>query len=150
MRSVWLHELTSDDVEEYLKRESTVIVPIGSTESHGPHPPMELPGSHVFRNKGHRAFVKITPVVADHAVLNAHLLEKRCVRLWGENQCKCGLQAVFHDKVNDLIKNLWRIPIQAYDKGAHHSDLAFMKTPDTFRIFLRFIRKLMHVIDVRL
>lgn len=40
MQSVWMHELTSDNVEEYLKRETTVIVPIGSTESHGPHLPM--------------------------------------------------------------------------------------------------------------
>ncbi len=40
MRSVWMHELTSDDVEEYLKTDKTVIIPIGSTESHGPHLPM--------------------------------------------------------------------------------------------------------------
>ncbi len=40
MRSVWMHELTSDDVEEYLRHDSTVIVPIGSTETHGPHLPM--------------------------------------------------------------------------------------------------------------
>ena len=40
MRSVWMQELTSDDVEEYLKHDSTVIVPIGSTETHGPHLPM--------------------------------------------------------------------------------------------------------------
>lgn len=40
MQSVWMHELTSDDVEGYLKRDSTVIVPIGSTETHGPHLPM--------------------------------------------------------------------------------------------------------------
>lgn len=40
MSSVWLHELTSDDVEAYLKRDDTVIVPIGATETHGPHLPM--------------------------------------------------------------------------------------------------------------
>jgi creatinine amidohydrolase len=40
VQSVWIQELTSDDVEDYLKRDSTVIVPIGSTESHGPHLPM--------------------------------------------------------------------------------------------------------------
>ena len=40
MRSVWMNELTSDDIEEYLERDTTVIVPIGSTESHGPHLPM--------------------------------------------------------------------------------------------------------------
>jgi creatinine amidohydrolase len=40
MQSVWLQELTSDDVEEYLKREATVIVPIGATETHGSHLPL--------------------------------------------------------------------------------------------------------------
>jgi creatinine amidohydrolase len=40
MSSVWLHELTSDDVEAYLMRESTIIVPIGATETHGPHLPL--------------------------------------------------------------------------------------------------------------
>ena len=40
VQSVWMHELTSADIEEYLKRDTTAIVPIGSTESHGPHLPM--------------------------------------------------------------------------------------------------------------
>ena len=40
MPSVWINELTCADVEAYLKRESTVIVPIGATETHGPHLPM--------------------------------------------------------------------------------------------------------------
>jgi creatinine amidohydrolase len=40
MRSVWLNELTSDDVKEYLKKDTTIIIPIGSTESHGPHLPL--------------------------------------------------------------------------------------------------------------
>jgi creatinine amidohydrolase len=40
MSSVWLHELTSDDVEAYLKRHDTILVPIGATETHGPHLPM--------------------------------------------------------------------------------------------------------------
>src|SRR5690349_13991646 len=40
MRSVWLNELTSDDVEAYLKRDDTIIVPIGATETHGPHLPL--------------------------------------------------------------------------------------------------------------
>lgn len=38
--SVWLQELTSDDVERYLRRDTTAIVPIGSTETHGPHLPL--------------------------------------------------------------------------------------------------------------
>ena len=40
MMSVWLQELTSDDVEAYLEREATIIVPIGATETHGPHLPL--------------------------------------------------------------------------------------------------------------
>ncbi|HTK29267.1 MAG TPA: creatininase family protein [Vicinamibacterales bacterium] len=40
MSTVWLHELTSDDVESYLKRDRTILVPIGATETHGPHLPL--------------------------------------------------------------------------------------------------------------
>jgi len=40
MTSVWLQELTSDDVEQYLKREATILVPIGATETHGSHLPL--------------------------------------------------------------------------------------------------------------
>ncbi len=34
--SVWLQDLTWPEVEEHLGRDSTVLVPIGSTEQHGP------------------------------------------------------------------------------------------------------------------
>jgi len=40
MSTVWLQELTSDDVEAYLQRERTILVPIGATETHGPHLPL--------------------------------------------------------------------------------------------------------------
>jgi len=40
MNSVWMQDLTSNDIEEYLRREATVIVPIGATETHGPHLPL--------------------------------------------------------------------------------------------------------------
>ncbi len=40
MKSVWMQELSSDDIEVYLKTDSSVIVPIGSTETHGPHLPL--------------------------------------------------------------------------------------------------------------
>ena len=41
-RSVWLQDLTWQDVDEYLESEDhpTAIVPIGSTEQHGPHLPL--------------------------------------------------------------------------------------------------------------
>lgn len=34
--SVWIQELTWEEVEQYLRQETIVIVPIGSTEQHGP------------------------------------------------------------------------------------------------------------------
>jgi creatinine amidohydrolase len=40
MNSVWMQDLTSDEIEVYLKSEMTAIVPIGATETHGPHLPL--------------------------------------------------------------------------------------------------------------
>ena len=40
MKSVWIQENTWQDIEEYLKHDDTVIVPIGSTEQHGPAGPL--------------------------------------------------------------------------------------------------------------
>ncbi|NLY43158.1 MAG: creatininase family protein [Clostridiaceae bacterium] len=40
LRSVWLNELTWEDVAEYLKTDDTIIFPIGSTEQHGPAGPL--------------------------------------------------------------------------------------------------------------
>lgn len=34
--SVWLQDLTSQEVERYLERDSIALVPVGSTEQHGP------------------------------------------------------------------------------------------------------------------
>jgi len=41
-RSIWLNELTWQDVEEYLKKDDILIVPVGSTEQHGPGAPLGL------------------------------------------------------------------------------------------------------------
>jgi creatinine amidohydrolase len=43
---VWIHEITWQDFEEYVETEDhpTVIVPIGSTEQHGPHLPLGVDG----------------------------------------------------------------------------------------------------------
>ncbi len=38
--TVFLGEMTSPEVEAFLKRSQTVIVPTGSTEQHGPHGPL--------------------------------------------------------------------------------------------------------------
>ena len=37
--SVWIHEKTWPEIAEYLKQNDIVLVPIGSTEQHGPHLP---------------------------------------------------------------------------------------------------------------
>ena len=42
MKSVWINELTWEDVRDYLKRENIVIIPAGSTEEHGPAGPLGL------------------------------------------------------------------------------------------------------------
>ena len=38
--TVFLGEMTSPEVERFLERSRTVIVPVGSTEQHGPHGPL--------------------------------------------------------------------------------------------------------------
>lgn len=40
MKSVWLHDLNWKEVEEYLKDNDTLILPVGSTETHGSHLPV--------------------------------------------------------------------------------------------------------------
>ncbi len=40
MKSVWIQENTWQDVADYLKHDDTVILPIGSTEQHGPAGPL--------------------------------------------------------------------------------------------------------------
>ena len=38
--TVFLGEMTSPEVEAFLRTSQTVIVPTGSTEQHGPHGPL--------------------------------------------------------------------------------------------------------------
>jgi creatinine amidohydrolase len=42
MKTVWLHEMSWTDVEAYLKKNDIVLVPVGSTEEHGPAAPLGL------------------------------------------------------------------------------------------------------------
>jgi creatinine amidohydrolase len=42
--SVWLQELTWEDVADYLRSRDTVLVPFGTTEQHGPAGPLGLDG----------------------------------------------------------------------------------------------------------
>jgi len=36
----WMQEMKWQEVEEYLKRDDVVLIPVGSTEQHGPHLPL--------------------------------------------------------------------------------------------------------------
>jgi len=40
LKSIWLNELTWEDVEEYLKEDDIAIFPVGSLEQHGPAGPL--------------------------------------------------------------------------------------------------------------
>lgn len=40
MEKIWIQDMTWEEVAEYLKKSDLVIVPIGSTEAHGPHLPL--------------------------------------------------------------------------------------------------------------
>lgn len=40
LKSVWLQELTWEDVADYLKSDDIIIFPVGSTEQHGPAGPL--------------------------------------------------------------------------------------------------------------
>lgn len=40
LKSVWLQELTWEDVASYLEREDIILCPVGSTEQHGPAGPL--------------------------------------------------------------------------------------------------------------
>jgi len=42
--SVWLHELTWEEVATYLRTRDTILVPFGTTEQHGPAGPLGLDG----------------------------------------------------------------------------------------------------------
>jgi creatinine amidohydrolase/Fe(II)-dependent formamide hydrolase-like protein len=48
MRSYYLGELTWVDVEEFLKKHQTAIVPVGSCEQHGPHLPLDTDAYDAF------------------------------------------------------------------------------------------------------
>lgn len=41
-KSIWLHELTWEEVASYLKKNDIIIFPVGSTEEHGPAGPLGL------------------------------------------------------------------------------------------------------------
>lgn len=45
---LYLGELTWVDVEEFLKKHQTVIVPVGSCEQHGPHLPLDTDAYDAF------------------------------------------------------------------------------------------------------
>jgi len=38
--SYWIHEMKYPEIEEYLEGNDIVLIPVGSTEQHGPHLPL--------------------------------------------------------------------------------------------------------------
>lgn len=65
-KSVWIQELTWEDVAEYLELDDAVIVPIGSTEVHGPHLPVGVDAYEAIdyaEEIGRRAGVLLTPPI---------------------------------------------------------------------------------------
>jgi creatinine amidohydrolase len=38
----WIHEMKYQEIEEYLKKNDIVLIPVGSTEQHGPHLPLMM------------------------------------------------------------------------------------------------------------
>jgi creatinine amidohydrolase/Fe(II)-dependent formamide hydrolase-like protein len=48
MRSYYIGELTWIDVQEFLKRHKTIIIPVGSCEQHGPHLPLDTDAYDAF------------------------------------------------------------------------------------------------------
>ncbi|MEM3579464.1 MAG: creatininase family protein [Candidatus Bathyarchaeia archaeon] len=48
MRSYYMGELTWVDVQEFLKKHKTIIVPVGSCEQHGPHLPLDTDAYDAF------------------------------------------------------------------------------------------------------
>ena len=65
--TVFLGEMTSPEVEAFLREHQTVIVPIGSTEQHGPHGPLEtdaLLANEVARRVAPRVGAVVAPRVS--------------------------------------------------------------------------------------
>lgn len=88
--------------------------------------------------------------MAEDTVLGSHFLKKLGPWHRGQNQDKGGLEAVFHDKVDNLIEDLRCVIIKAYHKGAHDAYFSLMKTSDTVGVLSGTVWKLVHSIDVRL
>lgn len=42
LSSIWLQDLSWEEVEKYLKKDSIIIIPVGATEEHGPGGPLGL------------------------------------------------------------------------------------------------------------
>src|SRR5688500_20215451 len=61
--TVFLGEMTSPEVERFLDHHDTVIVPVGSTEQHGPHGPL-LTDAIVPTEVARRVAPQVSAVVA--------------------------------------------------------------------------------------
>ena len=63
---IWLEDLRWPEVEEYLQRDDTILLPLGSTEQHGRHLPMKTDSSEateVARAVAERTGVLVAPLL---------------------------------------------------------------------------------------
>lgn len=104
-RSVWLHELTWEDVEAYLEERQTIIVPFGTTEQHGPVGPLGLDGYVAIglaEDAARRAGVLVAPPLW-YGDSSHHLGFPGTISLRTET-----LIQVFYDIVRSLAKHGFR------------------------------------------
>ena len=65
-RGPWLHERRWPEIREYLERDDVVLLPVGSTEQHGPHLPIMTDAAEAIAvavGAGKRAEVLVAPPV---------------------------------------------------------------------------------------
>ena len=107
MGSALLEELSWLDVKKYLKRESVVIVPVGSIEQHGPHLPLATDSINVFylaRRAAESAQVLVAPIIKTGVSFN-HIDFPGTITLQPET-----LTAVIIDVVQSLVHHgFWKI-----------------------------------------
>lgn len=153
--SVWIQDLTWEDVEKYLETEEnpTVLVPIGSTEQHGPHLPLGVDAYQaldVAEGIAEEAEILTTPPIwfgdADH-----HMAFPGTISLSSEtviNLLKDIYESLLDHGFTNIITinghriaNLSAIEIAAKETKQEHPE-AFLGTFDLIRYGVRIHNKL--------
>lgn len=101
--SVWLQDLTWEDAEEYLKYKDVIILPVGSTEEHGPAGPLGLD-----------SYVAIS--LAEDAARKAGILT--APPLWyGDSSHHLGFAGTISLKTETLIRVIKDVVESLYEHG---------------------------------